>query len=127
MPKLLNVDCLKIHVRTTFEESLHRSLSTAKDCISFVDVAKLKCFQNYVSLHAQYQYGFHISNGKDVMLVASSDEDVSRSFAFRIDSSAKKCEYVIDVDQTIRQFVKCSRYFRIGVNTDMQLAIFLDA
>ena len=127
MPKLVNVDVMRRRVRMILEESLSRTLLTSKDGISFAELAKLKRFHHYVSLHAQYVYGFRIRKTGNEMLVTSSDMAAVRNFSISINNvSFKECEeYVIDLDQTIKSFVHSCSIFRIGVNTNNEMAIFL--
>ncbi len=107
------------------EASLSRTLMTAKDGISFAEVAKFERFHHYVSLHAQYVHGYYIRNKCNEMLVTSSDTDAVRNFALSINESNTQFCFAIDIDQTIKNFAQSSCIFRIGENSNKQMAIFL--
>lgn len=110
------------------EASLSRTLLTTKDGISFAEVAKFERFHHYVSLHAQYVHGYYIRNKCNEILVTSSDTDAVRNLVMSINDSynfSVDKKMVIDFDQTIRNFVQSSSIFRIGENSNNQMAIFL--
>lgn len=136
MPKLLSDDALRRRVHAILEASLSRALLTAKDGISFAEIAKFKRFHHYVSLNAQYVHGYYIRNKCNEMLVTSSDTNAVRNLAMSVNDPIDKDDgktpslyatqtKVIDFDQTIRNFVKESYIFRIGENSNNQIAIFL--